>query len=206
MGGGGFRPPFIWTLLLYHSVLSFCIKERCVDQVFELILNVLLWLGLLYTLNFNVLEAPVPAKVLRNPYALNPGIWPKAIIILLLICIAFNIYKIIRKNKGNPNFSLGRFLSSIPAFITSKLFLGIVIVIMASFILEALGFMVTCFLMLFFYGLLIGERKVLRLLILSALITLFLYIVFSVLLSVNLPRGTVPALRNFALFVESYIS
>ena len=73
--------------------------------MFELICNILLWLGLLYAYCFNVLEAPVPARVARNPYTLKPDMWPKVIIILLLICIAINIINIIRKNKGNPDFT-----------------------------------------------------------------------------------------------------
>lgn len=174
--------------------------------MFELILNVLLWLGLAYTYAFHVLEAPVPAKVLRNPYALKPDVWPSVIIILLLICVAINIARIVMKNRGKAEFSLGAFFASIGGFFASRLFLGIVIVVAACFVLEPLGFMGTCFLMLFFYGVLLGERKVARLLVFSALITLLLYVVFSVLLSVNLPRGTIPQARNFALWLESLVS
>ena len=64
----------------------------------------------------------------------------------------------------------------------------------------------TCFLTLFFYGLLLGERHIVRLFVLSVLITVFLYILFSVFLSVNLPRGTIPQARNFALYVESLVA
>ena len=77
--------------------------------MFELILNVLLWLGLAYTYAFHVLEAPVPAKVLRNPYALKPDVWPSVIIILLLICVAINIIRIVTKYRGKAEFSLGAF-------------------------------------------------------------------------------------------------
>ena len=42
--------------------------------------------------------------------------------------------------------------------------------------------------------------------VLSVLITLVLYVVFSVLLSVNLPRGTIPEMREFALKVEQFVS
>ncbi|MGI6074817.1 MAG: tripartite tricarboxylate transporter TctB family protein [Pyramidobacter sp.] len=174
--------------------------------MFELICNVLLFAGLLYTLNFNVLEAPVPAKVLRNPYALNPDVWPKTIIILLLVLIAVNIVRIVMKNRGNPDFSLSHLLSSVPSFLTSRLFVGIVIVVVACFILEPLGYMGTCFLTLFFYGMLLGEHRIFRLFVLSLLITLFLYLLFSVFLSVNLPRGTLEPARNFALYVESLVT
>ena len=173
--------------------------------MFELILNVLLFLFLGFTFFTHVLEAPIPQKVIDSPYRLLPDVWPKTIIVLLLICIAVNIVGIIKKNKGNPDFTLSAFAKSIPGFFTGKMFVGIVIIAAASLILETVGFMVTCCLVLFFYGLLLGEKKVVRLLIASVLITLVLYVCFRGLLSVNLPRGTVGFLRNFALFLESLI-
>lgn len=173
--------------------------------MFELILNILLFLGLGYTLAFHVVEAPVPLKVQNNPYAMQPGTWPSVLIVLLMVLLCFNMYGIIKKNKGRENFTLTAFVSGIPAFFKSKLFLGIAIVVVASFILEPLGFMVTCFLFLLGYGYLLGDRKHWRLLIVALVVTLFLYVVFGVLLSVNLPRGTVPFLRNFALAIESIL-
>ena len=142
----------------------------------------------------------------RNPYALQPDVWPKTIIILLEICIIINIIQIIKKNKGNPDFSLGAFAKSIPDFLKSKLFLGIVIMVAASFMLETVGFIVTALFVLFFYGMLLGEKNIVRLLIASVCITLVLYVVFSGMLSVNLPRGTISFLRNFALWLESIVA
>ena len=52
---------------------------------------------------------------------------------------------------------------------------------------------------------LLGEKKLPRLAIASVCITLVLYIVFNGMLSVNLPRGTIGFLRNFALWMESVI-
>ena len=173
--------------------------------MFELIINILLFIFLGFTFFTHVLEAAVPASVARYPYALQPDVWPKTIIILLEICLIVNIIKIIKKNKGNPDFTLGAFVASIPGFLKSKLFLGIVIMVAASFILETVGFIVTALFVLFFYGLLLGEKNVIRLLIASVCITLVLYIVFSGMLSVNLPRGTVGFLRNFALWLESVV-
>ena len=138
------------------------------------------------------------------------------------ICLIVNIIQIIKKNKGKPEFTLGAFVGSIPAFLTeqttekhtdfsngktkSKLFFGIVIMVVASFILDTVGFIVTSLFILFFYGLLIGEKNIVRLLIASVCITMVLYIVFSGMLSVNLPRGTVGFLRNFALWLESIVA
>ena len=173
--------------------------------MFELIINILLFIFLGFTYFTHVLEAAVPAKVAKNPFVLQPDVWPKTIIILLEICLIINIIKIIRKNKGNPEFSLSAFAKSIPAFLRSKQFLGIVIMVAASLMLETLGFMVTSLLVLFFYGMLLGERNLVRLAIASVCITLVLYIIFSGMLSVNLPRGTISFLRNFALWLESIV-
>ena len=174
--------------------------------MFELIINILLFIFLGFTFFTPVLEAAVPASVARNPYALQPDVWPKTIIILLEICIIINIIQFIKKNKGNPDFSLGAFAKSIPDFLKSKLFLGIVIMVAASFMLETVGFIVTALFVLFFYGMLLGEKNIVRLLIAAVCITLVLYIVFSGMLSVNLPRGTISFLRNFALWLESIVA
>ena len=163
--------------------------------MFELIINILLFIFFGYTFFTHVLEAAVPASVARNPYALQPD-----------VCLLINIIQIIKKNKGNPEFTLGAFVKSVPAFLKSKLFFGIVIMVVASFILETVGFIVTSMFILFFYGLLIGEKNIVRLLIASVCITMVLYIVFSGMLSVNLPRGTIGFLRNFALSLESMVA
>ena len=86
------------------------------------------------------------------------------------------------------------------------MFRGIVILFGASLVLETLGFMVTAILVLFLYGCLLGETKFVRLAIASVCIALGLYIFFSGMLSVNLPRGTIGFLRNFALFLESIVA
>lgn len=174
--------------------------------MFELILNILLLLALIYALAFNVLEAAVPLKVQKNPYAMQPNVWPQVLLGLLILCILINIYQIIKKNKGKPEFSLSGFVKTIPDFFKSKMFLGMVIVLVSSFILEPLGFMVTCFLLMVTFGFLLGDRNYLRLALVGLFITFFLYIVFGVLLQVNLPRGTVPFLRDFALWLESLVA
>ena len=174
--------------------------------MFELIMNILLVVFLGFSFFTHVLEAPVPVKVQKNPYAFQPDTWPKVIIILLLICLVINIIQIIKRNKGKEEFTLKYFVSTIPGFFKSKMFLGIIILTAASLLLETLGFVVTAVLVLFAYGALLGEKNFVRLGIASVIIALVLYIVFSGLLSVNLPRGTIGFLRDFALFLESIVA
>ena len=174
--------------------------------MFELIMNILLVVFLGFSYFTHVLEAPVPVKVQKNPYAFQPDTWPKVIIILLEICLIINIIQIIKRNKGKEDFTLKAFVATIPGFFKSKMFLGIIILTAASMLLETIGFVVTAILVLFFYGWLLGEKKFVRLGIASVIIALVLYMIFSGLLSVNLPRGTVGFLREFALFLESIVA
>lgn len=168
----------------------------------ELIFNIILLLGVIYTMAFHVLEAPVPLKVQKNPFALQPNIWPSVILGLLALCLVINIVKIILKNKGKPEFSFAHLIKQTPAFFKGKVFIGMALVVLISLVLEPLGFMVTCFLFMIAYGILLGYRKYGKLVLIALLITFILYILFSVFLKVNLPRGTVPFLRNFALQLE----
>ena len=173
--------------------------------MFELICNALLFVFLGFTYFTHVLEAKVPKSYLKNPNVLHPSVWPKAIIILLMICIAINIVKIIKKNKGNPEFTFSAFGKNSVAFFKSKMFLGMIILIVASFVLEPLGFVVTGALIMFCYGMLLGEKKWWRLAIIAVVLGIVLHIAFSGLLGVNLPRGTVPFLRSFSLFLENLV-
>ena len=171
--------------------------------MFELICNVLLFVFLGFAYFTHVIEAKIPKSYLKNPNVIHPSAWPKAIIILLLICIAVNIYKIIKKNKGNPDFTFAKFVENSKEFFKSKMFIGMLILIAASFLLEPLGFVVTAALLMFSYGLLLGEKKVWRMALISVAVALLMHILFSGLLDVTLPRGEVPFLRNFALFLEN---
>jgi len=174
--------------------------------LFELIINIILVVFLGYTFFTHVTEAAIPANIARNPYNLQPDVWPKTIIILLEICLVINIIQIIRRNKGKEDFTLSAFAASIPAFLKSRMFVGMIILVVSSLLLEPLGFMVTAILVLTAYGMLLGNKNPVRQIIVSVLIALVLYIIFSGMLSVNLPRGTIGFLRNFALWLESVVA
>ncbi len=173
--------------------------------MFELFTNIVMLVFMVYTFFTHVLEANIPKKYASNPYNLMPDVWPKIIISLIVLCLIINIIKIIRKNKGNPEFTLSAFAKNSVTFFKSKMFLGMIILAAAALLIETLGFVVTTFLILFFYGLLLGEKNIVRLLIVSVVLSLALHIIFSGLLDVTLPRGTVPFLRNFALWLENLV-
>ena len=83
------------------------------------------------------------------------------------------------------------------------MFLGMIILAAAAMLLELLGFVVTAALTMFAYGLLLGEKKVWRMALISCIVALLMHVLFSGLLDVTLPRGEIPFLRSFALFLEN---
>ena len=107
---------------------------------------------------------------------------------------------------NRAKFAVGTyFFPAIGRFVKSKLFLGMVLVVIMALMYEPVGFMLTCLLFLFAYGLLLGQRNIPMLILSSVIITIILYIGFAVFLGVLLPRGQILPLRNFALFVESLV-
>lgn len=132
--------------------------------------------------------------------------WPQMILILMMLAICWNLVKYFRTNKKEDIAAAFRdFLPSIGRLVKSKLFIGMILVVVMALMYEPVGFMATCLLFLIAYGLLLGQRKIPLLLLTSVVITVILYIGFSVMLGVMLPRGQIGFLRNFALFVESLV-
>ena len=130
--------------------------------------------------------------------------WPQLLLILLIIALGYNIFSFFRKHKKQDiTAAFADFFPGIGRFVKSKLFIGIIILLVMAAIYEPLGFIVTCFLFMIAYGLLLGARKPLPLVLSSLVIMLVLYISFRVFLGVMLPRGYVPFLRSTAFFLES---
>ena len=132
--------------------------------------------------------------------------WPQALLVILMLAICWNLYKFFKSHSRQE--IAGAFKSFPPdvlRFFKSKLFAGMAIVVIMALMYEPVGFMTTCLLFMVVYGLLLGERRPLVLGLSAVAITLILYVGFSVFLGVMLPRGQVPFLRNFALFVESLV-
>jgi hypothetical protein len=130
--------------------------------------------------------------------------WPQILLVLLMIAIVYNIYKYFKKNKKEEiAAAFAGFFPGVVRFGKSKLFFGMVIMVAMALLYEPLGFLASTLLFLIGYGVLLGERRPLVLILSSVVIMLLLYIGFSVFLGVLLPRGYLPFLRNFALFLES---
>jgi hypothetical protein len=164
----------------------------------ELIVNVLFAIFAIFT--YWYVGATMPQSDASD---LGAEQWPQFLIILLLIAIAFNIRGYFKRNKKEDiAAAFADFVPSIGRLLKSKLFLGMVLVIVMAYLYDPLGFIATCPLFMIGYGLLLGGRPV-TIIVSAIIVTFILYIGFSVFLDVMLPRGDVPFLRNFALFVES---
>lgn len=167
----------------------------------ELIVNLLLLAG---CVGFFVnVSTTMPHSAVNE---LGAEQWPQAILILLILAICFNLYKYFKNNQKEAIAAAFRdFIPSIGRLVKSKLFAGMILVVVMALMYEPVGFMVTCLLFLIAYGLLLGQRNIPLLLLTSVVITIILYIGFSVMLGVMLPRGQILPLRNFALFIESLV-
>jgi hypothetical protein len=165
----------------------------------ELIVNVLLFLFSAFAFWY------VGATMPKSPNnELGAEQWPQALLVLLMIAIAYNIFKYFKTNKKEKiAAAFVDFLPGILRFLKSKLFIGMLILVVMALLYEPLGFVFTSMLFLAGYGFLLGERRPLVLAIASVGIMLLLYIGFSVFLGVMLPRGYIPAVRNLSLFLES---
>jgi len=178
------------------------IKKRSkYNMALELIVNVIL-LGVSLFCYWYV-GATMPSSAVNE---LGAEQWPQALLMLLIPALCWNLYKYFKKNKKDDIAGAFRdFFPSIARFIKSKLFVGMVLVVVMALMYEPIGFMATCLLFLLSYEFLLGQRKWPVLIGTSVLITIILYIGFAVILGVLLPRGQISFLRNFALFVESLI-
>jgi hypothetical protein len=165
----------------------------------ELIVNVLLFLFSAFCFFY------VGATMPKSPAdELGAEQWPQILLFLLMIAIAYNIFKYFKNHKKEEiGAAFADFFPGVIRFVKSKLFFGMVIMMIMALLYEPLGFLVTSFLFLVGYGFLLGERRPLVLILASLAIMILLYVGFSVFLGVMLPRGYIPFLRNAALFLES---
>ena len=167
----------------------------------ELIVNLLLIAGGIFC--FVNVSTTMPHSAVNE---LGAEQWPQAILVLMLIALAFNVIRFFKINKKEDiKAGFQDFFPAIGRFVKSKLFLGMVLVVVMALMYEPVGFMLTCLLFLFAYGLLLGQRNIPMLILSSVIITIILYIGFAVFLGVLLPRGQILPLRNFALYVTPEI-
>lgn len=145
---------------------------------------------------FFLVGAQSPAA---TPTELGAAFWPRIILVLMTILLVINIGNKF-KNKGKTSEEK----LNLSEFFKSKLFIGMILVALMAILMPYVGFMAICFLFLVAYGALLGERNIPKLIIISFIITIILYVVFQGALDIRLERGR-GIFRSMALFIEGIL-
>ena len=164
----------------------------------DIIFSIILIIGGIY-LYIYIGGATGATAGLENLTDLGAAFWPRVILILLILLSVVNLIQGIKKMKAE-----GTGVTSgidVVGFFKSKLFIGMLMVAAAALILPTIGFLPTCFIFLIAYGLLLGDKKYARLVIVALLITIVVYLIFQGALDIFLPRGK-GVFRTFALAIE----
>ena len=161
----------------------------------DIIFSIVLGIFCIYLFFLVGAESPAPTAT-----ELGAAFWPRIILVLLILLIIVNIVNSLKKLKGSnekltAGFNLGEFLKS-------KLFVGMILVAVMAILMPIIGFIPVSFLFLIAYGVLLGERRIGFLIIVSLVITAILYILLQGALDIMLARGT-GIFRDFALFFET---
>ena len=142
-------------------------------------------------------ESPAP-----TPTELGAAFWPRIILAVMIALLIANIVNYFKANKVSAQSILSEI--KLGEFFKSKLFIGMLIVFIMALILPYIGFIPTCLLFMVSYGVLLGEKRPLRLILISLAVTIALYALFQGPLSIMLPRG-VGFFREFALMCEGFL-
>jgi len=141
-----------------------------------------------------------PARVPGN---MDGADWPKGLLVLCIFFLIVNIINIFRRTPAaERNFSSLPTAKSVAELYKNKLFLGILVIAIYAFILPQLGFLPASLLMATCYMTLLGEKRLMYAILYSFIAVVVLYMLFSFLLGIMLPRGFGP-FRDFALMLES---
>ncbi len=142
-------------------------------------------------------ESPAP-----TPTELGAAFWPRIILVAMIALLVANIVNYLKANKVTAQGIMGEV--KLGAFFKSKLFVGMLIVFFMALVMPYIGFIPSCLLFLVSYGVLLGEKRLPRLILIALIITILLYALFQGPLSIMLPRGE-GFFRDFALVCEGLL-
>ena len=170
-------------------------------MIFELLFSAVLFLFSGYCLYY--VSSTVVVSTVSDP--LGAAFWPQLLLVLLLVILAFNMYFII-KNIPKEERNLNAF-SKIDwkKALTSPLFLGMAVLLVYAYLLNTTGFLLTSWILCMVYCYLLGERRLAILPVFSLVTVVLLFLLVYKGMGIQMPRGTIPFLRNFALAVESLL-
>ncbi|SCZ81799.1 tripartite tricarboxylate transporter TctB family protein [Acidaminobacter hydrogenoformans] len=160
----------------------------------EIIFNAVLSIFFIYAYFYIGVNAPEEA-----PNQIDGIEWPRMILILLIVFMLINMYRLIKDSKKENSAS---FRLNVKELVKNKLFLGSSLMVIYSMVLEYTGFIVSSIILFGLYSYLLGEKRINRLIPVSILSVVVFYIIFSYGLDIMLPRGA-GIFREFALMLES---
>lgn len=164
----------------------------------DLIFSIFLTVFAVYCYFLVGAQSPAPTAT-----ELGAAFWPRIILVAMIVLLIANIVRNIKGNKVSAEKLFGEF--KIAEFFKSKLFVGMLLVFFMAFLMPYIGFIPVCFLFLMAYGALLGERRWLRLVLISLIVTVIIYVLFQGPLSIMLARGT-GVFREFALMCEGFLT
>lgn len=133
---------------------------------------------------------------------LGAAFWPQLLIGLLLIVLALDMYHVY-KAIPKEDRSLSYFIKyDWLGLIKSPLVVGMVVLFIYALVLNSFGFLLSSWVLGMIMCYLLGERRLKVLPIFSFVAVGVLFILFYKGIGIQMPRGTIPVLRNFALDVE----
>lgn len=148
-------------------------------------------------------DSSVVGTIYTDP--LGTAFWPKLLLILLIILLTVNVIQIYRKTPA-----VKRNLDSITkinfnAVLHTRLTWGIALLLIYALLLPFTGFLLASFLMGIVLSYILGEKRPFVLIGFSFAAVSLIFIIFYKGMSIQLPRGTVPFLRSFAIMVETFL-
>ncbi len=167
-------------------------------MVLELLYNAVLLI--LFAYCYYYIGATMPASA---PTELGAEQWPQLILSGLIVLILINMFKIYKTAAAEErNFDQIKNIK-LQAILRSRLFQGIVIILVYAASLAAAGFILSTYIFFIVYARLIGEKRIKFLAGSAFVMTFSVYFLFARGLSIMLPRGY-GILRDFALMLESF--
>ncbi|MCF6410743.1 tripartite tricarboxylate transporter TctB family protein [Pseudalkalibacillus salsuginis] len=146
---------------------------------------------ILFALFFLVMTPQI--KITNGTFIIGPRHWPYILLTLMLILAIFGIVKsyiLAKKSKSIESKDHEDKIEPERTFFKLSIpMISLVLVILYVLLLNAIGFIISTLLFLYGISLLLGQKKQLYSIIFAVLTTVVFIGLFSVLLSIPLPRG-----------------
>ena len=170
-------------------------------MIYELLFSGALFVFAGYCLFY--ITTTVAVSTVSDP--LGSAFWPQILLVLLMITLALNIYNLLKKVPKDADIfePIKRF--DLKSALTNPMFLGAAGLLVYAALLNTTGFLLTSFVLCMYFCYILGERRLWVLPAFSFVTVVVLFLMFYKGMGIQMPRGTITFLRNFALFVEKML-